>query len=414
MHNYLTRARPVRGRGVAALTVLAVLLAGCTAPQHPAAIPQSPQSQAESPTPSSAPSVPQPSGADPIVQYARDRLAAMTLEQKIASMLMVHVAGTDPAALAAYAAGAGVGGLILMGDNIPQPAEVLAVTIPAMSAEPGLPLVIATDQEGGIVARLPDDALAADQLRSMAPDETRQAFAARGAMLAAAGVTVNFGIVADVTADPASFIYERSFGGTAPEASARVAAAVGGERGTVRSTLKHFPGHGVSPGDSHSEIPGSGISVADWRLGHEPPFAAGITAGAEFVMFGHLQFDRVDLQPATLSKFWHQLLRSELGFDGIAITDDMNMLQYSGRPDLADPYQDAVRAVAAGNTMLLYVGAVDVAGIVAAVASAVRAGSIPVSTINDAALRLLELRRTISGETGRYRHCSASCTAIIE
>ena len=339
----------------------------------------------------------------------------MTLDQKIESMLMVHLAGLDPAALGSYAAATGVGGLILMGDNIPDPPEALAGMTPAMSVDPQLPVLIATDQEGGIVSRVwTDDGPAAEQLRDLAPGAASEAFAARGALLRGLGVTVNFGIVADVTADPSSFIFERTMGGTAADAAARVAAAVAGEGGEVLSTLKHFPGHGVSPADSHSGIPETSISVAGWRAGHEPPFAAGIGAGAEFVMFGHLQFDSVDPEPATLSRFWHQILRGELGFEGIAITDDMNMLEYSGRPDLADQAQNAVRAVAAGNDMLLYVGGVDIPRIVAAVHAAVLDGTIPLSVVDDAARRLLVVRRTLSGETSQFVHCFEQCQAIIE
>jgi beta-N-acetylhexosaminidase len=283
-----------------------------------------------------------------------------------------------------------------------------------MSAELGLPILLGIDQEGGVVTRIyTDSAAGAEQLRTLAPEASREAFASRGALLESLGVSVNFGIVADVTGDPESFIYDRSLGSTPEDAAARVAEAVTGERGTVLSTLKHFPGHGVSPGDSHLSIPTTAISLADWRAGHEPPFAAGVDAGAEVVMFGHLQFDAVDAQPATLSPLWHQLLRDELGFDGIIITDDMTMLQNSGRPDLADPYQNAIRAVAAGNTMLLYVGDVDVAGVVGAVRDAVLAGTIPESVVDDAAHRLLMARRTLSGQTGLFVHCFEQCQSII-
>jgi len=182
----------------------------------------------------------------------------------------------------------------------------------------------------------------------------------------------------------------------------------------VYSTLKHFPGHGVAAGDSHSTIPSTGMSLDDWRAGHEEPFAAGIDAGAEFVMFGHLQFDAVDPVPATLSPRWHELLRDELGFDGIAITDDMNMLENSGRPEYANQAQNAVLAVAAGNTMLLYVQGVDVPTVVAAIHAAVDAGTVDESVIDDAARRLLVLRRTLSGETGNFVHCFEECQAIIE
>jgi beta-N-acetylhexosaminidase len=152
----------------------------------------------------------------------------------------------------------------------------------------------------------------------------------------------------------------------------------------------------------------------EWRAEHAPPFQAGIDAGAEFVMFGHLQFDAIDPVPATISPRWHEILRDDLGFDGIIITDDMNMLEASGRPELADQAQNAVLAVAAGTTMLLYVQHVDVPTVVAAIRNAVLAGTIPEATIDDAAHRLLVLRREISGETGRFVHCFEECQAIIE
>lgn len=392
----------MRAARFAALVVAAaVMLGGCTgAPPEPV---------------HTADPRPEPLPIDPVQQYADDRLSVMTLDQKIQSMLMIHVPGLDAAGLGALAAANQVGGLILMGDNIPNPPDALGAMTPLMSAEAGLPVLVATDQEGGIVARIwTDTAPAAEQLRGLPPDAARTAFASRGALLESVGVSVNFGIVADVTGDPASFIYGRSMGGTATDAAARVAEAVAGESGEVLSTLKHFPGHGVSPGDSHSSIPSTAMSLADWRTGHAPPFEAGIEAGAELVMFGHLQFDAIDPQPATLSPVWHEILRDELGFDGIIITDDMNMLERAGRADLANQAQNAVRAVAAGNTMLLYVGAVDIPAVVAAVRDAVLTDQIPESVIDDAARRLLVLRRTLSGETGRFTHCLDECQGMIE
>lgn len=387
--------------GALSVVVLVAVLAGCTAqPVEP---------------PAAAVVKPAPPPVDPIEQYADDRLSVMTLDEKIESMFMVHLDGIDPGGQAAFADASNVGGIILMGDNVPDPPEALATITPALSAEPGLPLLLGIDQEGGIVSRLWTDAgPAAAQLRGLDPAASRAAFADRGALLESVGVSINFGIVADVTADPASFIYERSFGGTASDAAARVAQAVEGESGHVLSALKHFPGHGVAPGDSHSSIPTSSISLDDWWSQHAPPFQAGIDAGAEVVMFGHLQLDAVDAQPATLSPVWHEILRDDLGFDGIIITDDMTMLQNSGRPDLADPATNAIRAIAAGNTMLLYVGPVDVAGITTAVRNAVLAGTLDEKLIDDAAHRLLVARRTLSGENGRFVHCFDECQAIIE
>lgn len=401
----MARRRTIALVAIGSAAVLAVA-AGVTA--HVVLAPQEGDQRIYPPSGATPPPPP-----DPVVQYAEDRLSVMTLEEKIASMLMVHAPGLDPGAWAGTAA-SGVGGMILMGDNVPSPDTELAAYTAAGTPEPGLPVLYAIDQEGGIVARVGDPYAAAYDLRYQDPAASRDAFAGRGAMLAGLGVDINFGIVADVTPDPSSFIYERTLGDDASGAAARVAAAVEGESGTVLSTLKHFPGHGVSPGDSHSSIPSTAMGLDEWRANHAPPFAAGIDAGAEVVMFGHLRFDAVDPVPATLSRTWHDILRDELGFDGIIVTDDMAMLQNSGDPAYADPLTNAIAAVNAGNTMLLYVGAVDVPGLVAGIAAAVRDGRIDQGLIDDAALQLLHLRRKLSGETTRFPGCLGECQTLIE
>jgi beta-N-acetylhexosaminidase len=330
---------------------------------------------------------------------AAAELASMTLEQRIASMLMLHTPGTDPAALRAFVERYRPGGFILMGDNVPGLAGLPAVT-DALSPDPTLPLLIGIDQEGGDVRRIDEDvAAAAETLKSEPPEATETAFTARATMLAAAGCSVNFGIVADETADPTSFIYDRALGTTPDAAAARVAAAVRGERGAVLSTLKHFPGHGQAPGDSHSTVPTTTLGLEEWRASDAIPFAAGIDAGAEVVMFGHLVYSAVDPAPATLSSAWHTKLRDDLGFSGMTITDDMLMLQHTGLPEYQNPSENAIRAVAAGNTMLLYVlGAdpsstgVDPDVLIADIAAAVRSGRIPEGVVAEAAHHLLRVR----------------------
>jgi len=354
----------------------------------------------------------EPVQVDAAEQYALDRLSTMTLAQKVLSMLMVHVPGTQPAndAVTTYD---GVGGFILMGDNIPVSLQQLSDETAALSKEAGLPVLVATDQEGGIVRRVPtDNAKSAAELRSLEPQATFDAFAQRGALLESVGVSVNFGVVADVASDRSSFIFSRSFGSTGADAAARVAQAVAGES-QVLSTLKHFPGHGAAPGDSHSSIPTTTMSLKEWRASHAVPFQAGIDAGAPLVMFGHLAFTAVDQQPATFSTEWHEILRNDLGFDGVVITDDMGMLERSGVPEYSNQVTNAVRAIAAGNTMLLYVDAVDTAAIVAAVSQAIDNDELDESIVDEAALKLLEVRRALSKETGRFVRCLDECTAIV-
>src|SRR5690606_28572851 len=158
----------------------------------------------------------------------------------------------------------------------------------------------------------------------------RDVFAQRAQLIAATGANVNFGIVADVPADASSFISSRALGTDADAAARNVAAAVQGEQGTVLSTLKHFPGHGAAPGDSHHGIPSTAMTLEQWRAADAKPFVAGIEAGAELLMLGHLAYTSVDPAPASLSSRWHEIARDELGFDGVLITDDLGMLGSSG------------------------------------------------------------------------------------
>lgn len=356
----------------------------------------SPAADTPAPSPTAAPS-------DPIAAWVDERMSQLTMEQKAASLLMVHAPGTDPAPLRAYV-DAGVSGLILMGDNVPAgPAELGALTA-AVQADPEAPVLIGIDEEGGEVQRLPwDSAPGAEAVRAGPPAAATAAFAARAGTLATSGVNVNFGIVADVTADPDSFIFGRVLGTDPASSAERVAGSVAGEQGLVASTLKHFPGHGAAPGDSHSSVPSAPLTIDEWRAGPALPFASGIDAGAELVMTGHLSYPAVDPAPASLSPEWHRVLRDELSFDGVVVTDDMLMLQHNGLPEFADPGENAVRAVAAGADLLLYVLPADLAslgisidGLVGAIVVGVQSGRITEAQLDDAVERVLTLRRTLA------------------
>ncbi|MBF4634820.1 glycoside hydrolase family 3 protein [Agreia pratensis] len=323
------------------------------------------------------------------------RLDTMTLEQKVASMFIVRAPGLDGAAWQATVS-RGLGGLILMGENIPATPEELAALTGGVSSGDGLSPLIAIDEEGGDVTRLPYDGFAgADSLAAEPESATLDAFTGRSTLLGSVGVSVNFGVVADVTADPASFIFSRTLGPDAATAAPKVAAAVAGEKGRVFSTLKHFPGHGESTDDSHTSVPQIDVDLGGWRARDAPPFKAGIDGGAELVMFGHLAYTPVDPQPASLSSTWHSILRDELGFTGVTVTDDMGMLEATGLPEYANPDENAIRAVAAGNDLLLYVTPGDIDATISAVVGAVESGRIDSAVIDDAVTRDLELRRTL-------------------
>lgn len=339
----------------------------------------------------------------------------MTLREKAASVVMGHIATTDAGSLADYMARTGIGGFILMGANIAPTESELQQLTAALTVDDALPPLIAIDQEGGDVSRLPWDAFPSSLvLKDAAPSATADAFAARAALVQRAGIGVNFGIVADVTPDPNMFIYRRALGTTPGESGERVAAAVTGEQPSAIATLKHFPGHGAAPGDSHNSIPSSALTYDQWAAADGVPFAAGIDAGAGMLMFGHLAYTAVDPAPATLSAEWHRIAREELGFTGIAITDDLGMLQASGIAEYADPVANSVAALAAGNDMVLSVmfsTADSAPQIVDGIVAAVEAGTLSSERLDEAATRVADARLRLAAD-GRGLVPCAECTPV--
>ncbi|MEN0085665.1 MAG: glycoside hydrolase family 3 N-terminal domain-containing protein [Leifsonia sp.] len=388
-------SRPLRALALTTAALAALAVAGCTG--GGAAAPRAGVSgTGASPSPSATPAP----TADPAAAYVDARLRNMTLRQKVASLFMLHAPGTDPAALRGFVDRYGLGGIILMGDNIPATPDALAAeTAATRASDPSLPPLVGIDEEGGDVTRLPwDSGPGAVQLRSQPPEATKQAFAQRAQLLKQVGITVNFGTVADVTADPSSFISDRVLGTDPASAAERVAASVAGQKGVVLSTLKHFPGHGETDADSHLTVPTAAIDLGRFGAQDEPSFRAGIDAGADLVMFGHLVYSGVDAQPASLSAAWHRILTDRLGFHGVSITDDLRMLQDTGLPQYQDAGANAVAAVAAGNTMVLMVqGAeVDPGAMIDAVTAAVADGRIPAAQVDAQAGKLLALRHSLA------------------
>lgn len=342
----------------------------------------------------------------PMHTYVDDVIDRMSLEQKVASLFIFHTPGTDDKRLTAYIQEQPVSGLIFMKDNIPANESALPALTSAITTDAQLPAFTAIDEEGGTVTRLPSDTFpGAETLRNEPPAATKEAFKQRSELLQRNGFNLNFGIVADVTDDESSFIYPRVLGTNPSAAAERVKAAVEGSAGITLSTLKHFPGHGETPDDSHATIPVTSISYEEWENRAAPPFTAGIEAGADMLMFGHLQYSAVDEVPASLSKKWHDIARNEFGFQGIIVTDDMIMLQNSGNDAYSDPVKNAVSALTAGSELLLYVldhesevSKVDPQSLIKGVAAAVENETISEEQLNEIVKKLLITRHNLRTE----------------
>jgi len=339
----------------------------------------------------------------PIKSYSDTRLANMSLKQKVSSLLILHTPGTDATVLRNYLNTHQPGGLIFMSDNIPETTDELVALTNELQTNTTILYILAIDEEGGIVKRLDADTHpAAIDLKNQSVSATMAAFTKRSTLLFKSGLNLNFGIVADITSDPTSYIYKRVFGGDPASVSERVAAAVKASKELTLSTLKHFPGHGETTADSHTSIPTTDITLDKWQLRDKPAFQMGIKAGANVVMLGHLRYSGVDDAPASLSSTWHDILKKQLGFNGLTVTDDMMMLQNSGETQFANPVDNAISALKAGNTMLLYVlgddgtvANVSVNDLIDGIVTSVKSGQLKLDIINKNARKVIDVRRSL-------------------
>jgi beta-N-acetylhexosaminidase len=289
----------------------------------------------------------------------------------------------------------GLGGVVLFARNVRDSEQLAALTAEMRAERPEL--LIAVDEEGGDVTRLeaakgssfPGN-LALGALDDLAL--TRRVAAAIGGELASAGVNLDLAPVADVVVDPANpIVGVRSFGSD-PELVARhVAAFVEGLQGTgVAACAKHFPGHGETAADSHLELPTAEADRETLLARALPPFAAAVDAGVRAVMTAHIRFPAFDEEPATLSARLIGLLRSELGFGGLVLTDALEMRAISRTVGLEE---GAVRALTVGADALC-LGAdrtpSEVERVQDAILAAVRAGRLPAGRLHEAAARVAE------------------------
>ena len=222
------------------------------------------------------------------------------------------------------------------------------------------PLLIAIDQEGGIVSRLPAPFITTPSSMAQAatddPAAAQECTRITGRQLRAFGINTNFAPVLDVNCNPANpVIGTRAFGADPHTVTRYGLAALQGYRETgVIATIKHFPGHGDTGVDSHFGLPVAHHDRARLDAVELAPFKAAIAAGAPALMSAHMVFSALDNLPATLSRaILTELLRSELGFEGVIFTDALNMRAIADRYGATEA---AIMAKAAGADVLLPLG----------------------------------------------------------
>ena len=297
----------------------------------------------------------------------------------------------------------GLGGVILFARNVGTADELAALTA-ALRAERS-DVLVAADEEGGTVTRL--EAVAGSSYPGNfalgAVDDlalTRAVGESIAGMLARGGINLDLAPVVDVNSNPRNpVIGVRSFGGNPDRVAAHGAAFVQGlqERG-VAACAKHFPGHGDTELDSHFELPTVSRSREELDAVDLPPFRAAIEAGVHSIMTAHVRFTALDGAPATLSRpILHGLLREELAFDGVVVTDALEMQAIAGTVGLAE---GAVRALAAGADLVCLGSPDDRVPVRQALVDALAARRLSEERLADAVRRVERLARLVSEPSG--------------
>ncbi|GAA4902200.1 beta-N-acetylhexosaminidase [Stackebrandtia albiflava] len=358
----------------------------------------------------------EPSPTDPSRVWAERKLATLTLAQKVGQLFITQPYGADADAAddgnrtthgvdtpAELVRRYHLGGVIYFGwsGNITDPARIAALSNGLQQAaldDTGIPLLVSTDQEHGAVVRIgPPVTQFPGNLALGAtgdPDQARRSAEVIGAELRAMGLNQNWAPVADVNVNPANpVIGNRSFGGDPARVAEFTAAAVAGYQdgpAGIAASAKHFPGHGDTDVDSHTDLPVITHDLDEWRRLDAPPFKAAVDAGIDVIMSAHIRFPELDDSgtPATLSKpILTGLLRDELGFDGVVVTDSLAMEGVRiGHTDAEVP----VKALQAGADLLLMPP--DIATAVDGVMAAVESGDLTEARIDESVLRILELK----------------------
>ncbi|MGW0562694.1 glycoside hydrolase family 3 protein [Streptomyces sp. NPDC003016] len=374
-------------------------------------------------------------GGESARRSTRDRLkrlvSRMSLEEKVGQLFVMRVYGhsaTEPdqadidlnlketgvRTAAELVAKYHVGGIIYFtwAHNTREPRQIAelsnGIQRAGLAQDTPVPLLISTDQEHGIVARVGRPATLVPGAMALGAGgsraDARKAAQIAGAELAAMGIVQNYAPVADVNVNPANpVIGVRSFGSDPQAVAGMVTAQVKGYQGAgIAATSKHFPGHGDTKDDSHYALPTIRHTAEQWEELDAPPFRAAIAAGIDSIMTAHIVVPALDPaeDPATLSKpILTGVLRERLGYDGVVVTDSLAMA------GVRQKYGDdrvPVLALLAGCDQLL--NPPDLPTAWNAVLKAVRDGEISMARIEESILRILLLKDRL----GLFRNPYAS------
>jgi len=343
-------------------------------------------------------------------------LAQMSLEEKIGQMLLSGIPGE------VFGVQAGrlvsqyhIGGVVYFGENTHTAAQALRLSqdlqAAAAASAHAIPLFIAVDHEGGKVFRFRQDLTHFPNFMALgaanSPDVAALAASAAAQELRAVGINTSLGPDLDVNNQPFNPVIGVRSLGSFPERVAQIGAAYlqGLQAGGVIGAVKHFPGHGATLTDSHTDLPLVDKTAEQLAQEDLAPFKIAIAQETGMVMVAHIAYPHIDPSraPASLSPvIIGQLLRQQLGYDGVVVTDAMSMGAIASR---YPPDQAAVLAAQAGCDLLAYTSAETAIAAYQALLSATQDGRLPVAQVDASVRRVLRLK-------ARYGLFAAASTGL--
>jgi beta-N-acetylhexosaminidase len=330
-------------------------------------------------------------------------VAKMSLKEKIGQMLLSGLNGQAAGEQASMLVNQYyLGGVVYFGDNTGTPDQVLRFSQElqrlAMNNPHAIPLLVSIDHEGGSVFRFQSGMTHFPNLMTLGaannPDLTYNVAAANAWELRAVGINTSLGPVLDINDDPANpVIGLRAFGGIADLVTRMGEQYIAGlQQNGMIATAKHFPGHGSTNIDSHSTLPVVNKSLDQLRMNELIPFMQAVRSSVGIIMVGHIANLIVDPSglPASLSPIFIQdILRGELGFEGVVMTDALTMGAVTEKYDIPSA---AVKSIQAGVDIVAVTGPDFAGGAYAAILQAVRSGAISMQRIDESVRRILLLK----------------------
>lgn len=285
---------------------------------------------------------------------AQEKLKTMTLEEKIASLLLVRYPDQNSTEIQTQYQ---FGGYVFFAKDFKNKTkEEVKTMINNLEEVSKIPLLTAVDEEGGTVVRISSNPLLRKEKFASSQElyqeggfeRIKEDTIEKSKLLKELGINLNLAPVVDVTRNPSDYMYQRSFGQNTELTSTYASTVITASQGLgVSYTLKHFPGYGNNT-DTHNEVSVDNRSKESILEKDLPPFAAGIEAGATSVLVSHNLVSAIDEENiASLSPSIHNLLRNELSFSGIVITDDLAM------GAVENTETSCVNAILAGNDLLI-------------------------------------------------------------